>query len=150
MAVYETVFIIRPDLDEEAVGKTCNRITEVITGNQGSVVSLEKVGHRRLAYEVKGYNDGFYIVLNYDGQPVTTSELERFFKISDDIIRYIIVKRETPFKKVEPRKAKAAPAAEAAEGPVEAPAEAKTEGQAEAAAPAPAAEPAPTPTTEGQ
>lgn len=127
MTAYESVFIIRPDLDDEAVGSTCDRIAGVITANEGVVIALEKVGHRRLSYEVKGFNDGFYVVLNYEGQAAATNELERFFKISDNIIRYLIVKREVPYKKPERAVKK------------------KTEDEEAAAAPAPgipAAEPA--------
>ncbi len=98
MAAYESIFIIRPDLDEETVAKTCDRIGALIVDHHGSVVAMEKMGHRHLSYEVKGHNDGYYVVLNYEGEAATTAELERTYKISDQVIRYIIVKRETPFK----------------------------------------------------
>jgi len=98
MAAYESIFILRPDLDEETVVKTCDRIGALIVDNHGSVVAMEKMGHRHLSYEVKGHNDGYYVVLNYEGGAAATAELERTYKISDQVIRYIIVKRETPFK----------------------------------------------------
>lgn len=95
---YESIFILRPDLDEEAVAKACDRIGAVVTSNHGSVIAMEKMGHRHLSYEVKGHNEGYYVILNYEGQAGTGAELERTYRISDEVIRYLIVKRETPFK----------------------------------------------------
>lgn len=101
VTAYESVFIIRPDLDDEALSGTCDRIADVITSNKGTVIALEKVGNRRLSYEVKGFHDGFYVILNYEGEAAATNELERLFKISENVIRYLIVKREVPYKKPE-------------------------------------------------
>lgn len=135
MAAYESIFILRPDLDEEAVSKTCDRVAALVGNNNGSVIALEKMGHRRLAYEVKDHMDGYYVILNYEGQPETTRELERTFKISDEFIRHIIVKREVPYKPAQIREAaKETAQAEAVDG-AEAPAAAPT---AEAPAVAPA------------
>ena len=117
MVAYETVFIIRPDLEEEAVGAVSDQVTSLIASHDGTVVSLEKTGHRRLAYEVKGFSDGFYFILNYEGQANTTRELERFFRISENIIRYLIVKKEIrpmmrPGKMKKETEVKATPAPE--------------------------------------
>jgi len=137
MAAYESIFILRPDLDEEAVSKTCDRVAALVGNNNGSVIALEKMGHRRLAYEVKDHMDGYYVILNYEGQPETTRELERTFKISDEFIRHIIVKRDVPYKPAQVREAaKETAQAEAVDG-AEAPAAAPA---AEAPAAAPAAE----------
>ena len=157
MAAYESIFILRPDLDEEAVSKTCDRVAALVGNNNGSVIALEKMGHRRLAYEVKDHMDGYYVILNYEGQPETTRELERTFKISDEFIRHIIVKREVPYKPAQIREAaketaqaeavdgaEAPAAAPAAEAPAAAPAEGlPVEGQAEETPAEPKAEEAP-------
>jgi small subunit ribosomal protein S6 len=157
MAAYESIFILRPDLDEEAVGKTCDRVAALVGNNNGSVIALEKMGHRRLAYEVKDHMDGYYVILNYEGQPETTRELERTFKISDEFIRHIIVKREVPYKPAQVREAaketaqaeavdgaEAPAAAPAAEAPAAAPAEGlPVEGKAEETPAEPKAEEAP-------
>jgi len=99
VAAYEAVFILRPDLDEDGVSKVSSQVASVIQTNQGLVSHLEKVGHRRLAYEVKGYTEGIYVILHYEGEPIATRELERFFKISDDVIRHLVVKKESRAKK---------------------------------------------------
>ena len=152
MAAYESIFILRPDLDEEAVSKTCDRVAVLVGNNNGSVIALEKMGHRRLAYEVKDHMDGYYVILNYEGQPETTRELERTFKISDEFIRHIIVKREVPYKPAQIREAaKETAQAEAVDG-AEAPAAAPA-AEAPAAAPAaeaPAAVPAEGPPVDGK
>ena len=143
MTAYESIFILRPDLDEEAVSKTCDRVAALVGNNNGSVIALEKMGHRRLAYEVKDHMDGYYVILNYEGQPETTRELERTFKISDEFIRHIIVKREVPYKPAQIREAaKETAQAEAVDG-AEAPAAAP-------AAEAPAAAPAEGPPVDGK
>ena len=157
MTAYESIFILRPDLDEEAVSKTCDRVAALVGNNNGSVIALEKMGHRRLAYEVKDHMDGYYVILNYEGQPETTRELERTFKISDEFIRHIIVKREVPYKPAQIREAaketaqaeavdgaEAPAAAPAAEAPAAAPAEGlPVEGKAEETPAEPKAEEAP-------
>jgi len=148
MAAYESIFILRPDLDEEAVGKTCDRVAALVGNNNGSVIALEKMGHRRLAYEVKDHMDGYYVILNYEGQPETTRELERTFKISDEFIRHIIVKREVPYKPAQVREAAKetaqAEAVDGAEVPAAAPAEGlPVEGKAEETPAEPKAEEAP-------
>ncbi|MCL6580519.1 MAG: 30S ribosomal protein S6 [Firmicutes bacterium] len=118
MPTYEAVFVLRPDLDEEALGRSCERFMNLVGANRGTVLAVEKMGHRRLAYEVKGFRDGFYVVLYYEGQSETVRELERNFKISDEVIRYINVRREAPYR---PAQAKEEAKAEAA--PETAPAE---------------------------
>ncbi len=153
MAAYESIFILRPELDDEAVAKVCDRLTALVADHEGSVIALEKMGKRRLSYEVKGQLDGYYVILNYDGKPGTTTELERNFKISDEVLRYIIVKREVPYKPAtvrEPAKEGAGPATPGEapeevvaqtpkEAPVEAPRETAEAPKATAEGPAPEA-----------
>ncbi len=143
MTAYESIFILRPDLDEEAVNKTCDRITALIPAHGGSVIALEKVGKRRLAYEVKGQLDGFYGILNYEGTGATSAELERTYKISDEVILHILVKRDVPYKPAQIREpAKEAVAAAAPEGAAKEtePEAEKVSGEDAPAAPAPASE----------
>ncbi|NLM47149.1 MAG: 30S ribosomal protein S6 [Firmicutes bacterium] len=95
MTKYEAMFIIKPDLEEDAYEAISTRFKELIETAGGEVTNLTLMGRRKLAYEVKKkFREGFYVLINYTAKPAVTAELERNFKISDEIIRYLIVKEE--------------------------------------------------------
>lgn len=94
MSKYETMFIIRPDLPEEQYDAVIERFKGIIEGEQGEMININRMGRRRLAYEVKKFREGYYVVFNFSGAPGITDELERNFRISDDVIRYLIIKEE--------------------------------------------------------
>ncbi|MFZ5597854.1 MAG: 30S ribosomal protein S6 [Bacillota bacterium] len=94
MRKYETVFIIRPDLDEEKTNEAIERFKGLVENNGGEVASIDKWGKRRLAYEIKDAREGFYVLAKFNGSPETASELDRVFKISDEVLRHIIVREE--------------------------------------------------------
>lgn len=119
MAAYEAIFILKPDLGDELNAKTLEKVSALIPANGGTVTAFEKAGNRRLAYEVKGYSDGYYAFVKYEGQPAATRELERFFKITDEVIRYLIVRDEAANRP--------APAGKEAQPAVEEPAQPATE-----------------------
>jgi len=151
MAAYESIYVLRPDLDDEAVAKVTDRISTLVAENGGTVVAVEKMGRRRLAYEVKGHLEGYYVVLNYEGTGATTSELERTYKISDEVIRYIIVKREVPYRPAAAREAAREGAPAGASGGAAAGPAKETPGQAakETSEPEPAAVPTDRPEAAG-
>jgi small subunit ribosomal protein S6 len=91
---YEVVYVIRPDLDEEGTTAVIDRFTDLVTTQGGEVVKIDKWGKRRLAFEVKDFRDGFYVVMHMDAEPKVADELDRVFKISDSIIRFIIVRED--------------------------------------------------------
>lgn len=91
---YETMYILRPQLDEEAVDTVVAKISDHITANGGAIEKAEKRGRKRLAYEVKDHRDGFYVLANFKADPSSIKELERTFKLTDDIIRHIVVRLE--------------------------------------------------------
>ena len=91
---YETMYIVKPTLDEEAVETVTKRVDEQIAGVGGSVDKTEKRGRKRLAYEVKDFKDGFYVLTNFKADPAQIVELERLFKLNDDVIRHLIVRQE--------------------------------------------------------
>lgn len=93
---YEVMFILRPDLDEEATTAAIDKIAGVITGQGGKVEKVDRWGKRKLAYEIKGYQDGFYSVVEFEGTPSVAEELDRVLKISDEVIRSLIVRRDEP------------------------------------------------------
>jgi small subunit ribosomal protein S6 len=88
------MYIIRPDFDEEKVQATIEKYSSLIQNNGGELVKVDPWGKRRLAYEVKKFHEGYYVLANFKGTQGTPTELERNFKISDDVIRYLIVKEE--------------------------------------------------------
>ena len=90
---YETMYIIKPTLDEEAIDVVTKRVDDQIT-SLGTLEKTEKRGRKRLAYEVKDFKDGFYVLTNFKAEPKNIAELERLFKLNDDVIRHIIVRPE--------------------------------------------------------
>ncbi len=94
MRKYETVFVIRPDLEEEQTAEVIEKFTGIIANNGGEVTNIDKWGKKRLAYEINHVKEGYYVLVNFDGEAETVKELDRLYKISDDIIRHIIVRLE--------------------------------------------------------
>lgn len=94
MQAYEVMYIIRPDLEEEAVKANVDKFAEVVNANGGSDLKVDFWGKRRLAYEVKKFNEGYYTLMNFNGEARTVEELERLMKISDAVIRFLTTKPE--------------------------------------------------------
>ena len=94
MKAYEILYIIRPDLDEEATTALDDRLRGLVAANGGANLTVEKWGKRRLAYEIEDYKEGQYILMNFDGEGRTSQEIERVMKISDDVIRFLTVRKD--------------------------------------------------------
>ena len=94
MKAYELLYIIRPDLDEEASTALVDRLSGLVASNGGDNLTVEKWGKRRLAYEIQDYKEGQYILMNFEGEGRTSQEIERVMKISDDVIRFLTVRKE--------------------------------------------------------
>ncbi|MHB1125592.1 MAG: 30S ribosomal protein S6 [Bacillota bacterium] len=94
MRDYETLFIIKPDLDEEQTTAVADKFVGLIGDNGGEILKVERWGKRRLAYEVKKYNDGVYVLIRFKGTPEVVLELERILKITDEILKYLITRQE--------------------------------------------------------
>ncbi len=94
MQKYELVYILAPDLEEEQVQENNDWVKSVIDRYGGQVEEVDSWGKRRLAYEIDDYQEGIYSIMNFTGDKKVISELERVFKISDQVIRYLIVKEE--------------------------------------------------------
>lgn len=91
---YETTFILRPDLEEETREALIERIKNIVTDNNGEIVEVDIWGDRKLAYEINDFRSGYYIVMNFKGEADLVNELERNFKIVDNVLRYLIVRKE--------------------------------------------------------
>ncbi len=94
MRKYETIFILRPDLDEEKITAALDKFRALVENNGGEVTSLDKWGKRRLTYEINHTREGIYVVSKFKGETVLAKEMDRVFKISDDIMRHIIVRED--------------------------------------------------------
>lgn len=91
MRQYETMYILQPELDEEERKALMERFQSVITEQGGTVDKQSEMGKKRLAYEIDGNREGFYVLLNYSAAPGVPQELERILKISDNVLRYLTV-----------------------------------------------------------
>jgi small subunit ribosomal protein S6 len=88
---YETVFIVRPNLDDESVDRTVAGVEEYIKGLGGTIISTDKKGRRRLAYEVSKMRDGFYVMTRFEAKPEAVAQVKRMMMLSEEIIRSLIV-----------------------------------------------------------
>ncbi len=132
MRIYETLFIIRPDIPEEEIDGLVDPLKGVITGSGGAVDKVDKWGKRKLAYKVRKYREGFYVLLQFSTPQAaeTVKELERRLRVSDEVIKFLTVRIDEHLKRLEkirkrrekrairkpapPREAAPAPAAPAA------------------------------------
>ncbi len=92
MNKYEVLYIIKTDLDEEAVKTTVEKFNGIITANGGTVDSVDEWGKRRLAYPIDYKNEGYYVLTRFTAAPELPAELERNFKINDGILRYLVTR----------------------------------------------------------
>lgn len=94
MKTYELLYIIRPNLDDEALAATVDKFSEVVSNNGGADVTVDKWGKRRLAYEIDDLKEGIYILMTFNGEARTAQEVERVMKISDSVVRFLTTKKE--------------------------------------------------------
>lgn len=94
MRSYETIFVLRPNLEEEAINAAIAKFTNIIN-TAGEVVNVDEWGTRKLAYEIEKLREGYYVLVNFKATIDLPAELERNFRISDDVIRYIVVNKES-------------------------------------------------------
>jgi len=89
-AKYESIFIVRPDLNEEDTAAVVEKF-KALVAQHGTLESVDEWGKRRLAYEIADFNEGYYVLMNFTSGPEFPAELDRIYKITDGIIRSIIV-----------------------------------------------------------
>ncbi|KUP09379.1 30S ribosomal protein S6 [Bacillus coahuilensis m2-6] len=93
MRKYEVMYIVRPNIEDEAKKALVERFSGIITTNGGEIIESKEWGKRRLAYEINDFRDGFYYIMNVQASNTdAVSEFDRLAKISDDIIRHIAVR----------------------------------------------------------
>jgi small subunit ribosomal protein S6 len=97
---YEIMFIVRPDVEEAELDKLIETFSGYITTGGGTITSTEKMGRRRLAYTVKKFNDGFYILLIVEAPASLISEIERRLRVSEQVIKFITVRMDEEEKRL--------------------------------------------------
>jgi small subunit ribosomal protein S6 len=123
------MFIVRPDVVEEEVDKLIAGFTASVTNGGGVVKNVEKMGRRKLAYIVRKFNDGNYVLMTIEAGGAVVAELERRLRVSEPVIKFITVRIDEEEKRLAKIKAiratrkklSAEPAASAAPAPVPAP-----------------------------
>ena len=93
MNKYESVIIVNPNVEEAGLKALEEKVTGLINEN-GKVESVENMGKKKLAYEIKKNQEGTYMLFNFEANPDSIAELERVYRITDDIIKFIVVKKE--------------------------------------------------------
>jgi small subunit ribosomal protein S6 len=114
--VYELMFIVRPDMVEEEQDKLISTLESAVSSSGGKVKSMERMGKRRLAYTVRRFHDGIYILLTVEGGGALIHELERRLRVTEPVIKFLTVrideeqKRLDKIKKLREARRKPAPA----------------------------------------
>jgi len=104
MRIYEELFIVRPDATPEEVDPFIEQLKNVITHTGGTLERVDKWGVRKLAYRVLKYNDGQFILLQFNAQPDTVKEIERRLRVADFVLKFITVRIDEKLKRIEKRK----------------------------------------------
>lgn len=104
MNAYETLFVVNPTIGDDAIKATVEKFTDLIAKN-GSIENISEWGKRKLAYPINDIPEGYYVLVNFKSASDFIAELERIFRIDENIMRDIVVRDEAP---------KAAPVAKAA------------------------------------
>lgn len=93
MREYELTFILKPTIGEDAIASATERVESWIVANGGELVNVVPVGRKRLAYPISHQRDGSYVVMQFRAKPASLTEIERNLKLSEDVLRYILVRR---------------------------------------------------------
>lgn len=93
MNKYESIIIVNPKLNEKQQNEIENKYKKIINKN-GNVISIENIGKKRLAYEVKNNKEGIYIEINFTSEASFIAELERQYKIDENVIKFIVIRKE--------------------------------------------------------
>jgi small subunit ribosomal protein S6 len=89
---YEVMYIVRPDVEQETLDAVVEKFNAIITSGGGEITKHEVLGKKRLAYEIKKFRDGIYVLTQFRAESSVVSELDRVLKITDEIIRHLIVR----------------------------------------------------------
>ncbi|WP_026695831.1 30S ribosomal protein S6 [Peribacillus kribbensis] len=94
MKKYEVMYIIRPNIEEDAKKALIERFNTILTDNGAEIAESKDWGKRRLAYEINDFRDGYYQLVKITADAAAVQEFDRLAKISEDMIRHIVIKEE--------------------------------------------------------
>ena len=97
---YELMFIVRPDMAEEDQDKLISTLESAVTSTGGQVKNVERMGKRRLAYTVRKFHDGIYVLLTVEGSGGLIHELERRLRVTEPVIKFLTVRIDEEQKRL--------------------------------------------------
>lgn len=93
MNKYECLYIVNPSLEDEPRKAVIERFTGLVTANGGTVDDVDEWGKRRLAYPIQDLNEGYYVLMHFSSESEFPRELERNFRIHENIMRYLVIRQ---------------------------------------------------------
>src|SRR5437588_9650349 len=103
--IYELMFIVRPDMTEEDLDKLISTLSAVVPPSGGSVQKVDKMGKRRLAYTVRRFHEGIYVLMVVEGGGAVMHELERRLRVTEPVIKFLTVRIDEEQKRLDKVKA---------------------------------------------
>ena len=95
MRKYEIMFIVRPDLEENAVKETVKKLEKILTDNKAVITLSKELGQKEFAYEIKGFKSGFYYLYNIDSTELNAiNEFKRIASIDENVVRHLVLNIE--------------------------------------------------------
>jgi small subunit ribosomal protein S6 len=99
--IYELMFIVRPDMTDEDLDKLISTLQSAVPASGGNVTKVEKMGKRRLAYTVRRFREGIYVLLVVEGGGAVIHELERRLRVTEPVIKFLTVRIDEEQKRLE-------------------------------------------------
>ena len=115
MNQFESIFICKPHLPAEKVASLTEKVKTIVTQSEGTVNLVNEWGKRRLAYPIASQQEGIYVLVDFAGTGETVKKVETFYAMTEEVIRYLTVKKVFPSKKRAPRKPRGVQGAQSAQ-----------------------------------
>lgn len=94
MNKYESVIIIKPNIAEDIIKEIIEKVKKILETNNGTITKVEEIGLKKLAYEIQKSQEGYYIVFEYEIEPTIIAELERYFRITEDVLKFLTIRKD--------------------------------------------------------
>lgn len=89
---YEVTYLLRPSLEEAEADQRASAVAQALKANGGEILSVDKLGKKRLAYEVRDVREGIYVVMRFRSEPAAAKELERQLGLNEDVLRALLIR----------------------------------------------------------